>query len=387
MRQLWRVWFGGVVLLCSLTACGSDESAREGSGGRSAAGTDSGAHAGAAGSDTTEPTGPGADELPELLAPVICQVASDCLGPLAPLMLGPGECAAHWTRGLEDTELGYLPQAIQDGRVEYHPERVQACLDELSGLGCDFFSGWHSEPCEAAITGTVSEGGECSLDFECEGDLFCRVDGSCPGACTRPGGERAACAANEHCEPGLVCAEGVGRCVVPGRLGDECREADGPCALPLLCMDEDEAAGTPGTCTELVSAFSAGEGEQCSIGATWQLCEADLYCVLSGSAAGTCSSERALSGGDCVVTLPDQCPPDEYCDPDGAPPYCRPLPGAGDPCTYERFGPTCAASHVCIEDVCRELRRVGESCTAHEQCYSERCERGVCVQGVACVGE
>jgi hypothetical protein len=382
MKEVRRTVVGAVVgcgaLGLSLGGCGSDDSkprtAADGTGGEPGEG----------GSGGGEPGGPAAEELPALLAPVICQVATDCLGRLAPLMLGPGDCEQHWTRGLQDGEFGLLPAAIEDGLVEYHPENVEDCINELRTLGCDFFLGWHSEPCEAAITGTVAEGRECNLDFECQDDLFCRVEGSCPGSCAAPGSAGEACTANEHCAQDLVCAEGVGQCVEAGQEGDACREADAPCAMPLLCMDEDTEAGTPGTCTDLLAAFSAGEADACSIGESWQLCQEGLYCVLTGAAAGTCSSERALSGGDCVATIPDQCPGDEYCDTEGAPPFCRPLPAAGDACTYERFGPTCAAEHVCVDGICRELRRLGESCEADAQCYSESCDRNSCVRGVPC---
>jgi hypothetical protein len=116
------------------------------------------------------------------------------------------------------------------------------------------------------------------------------------------------------------------------------------------------------------------------------LCRGGLFCDFS---TGFCSSERPGSGGECVQTLPDQCPEGEWCDTSLPLPQCVPIPGDGEPCTPERFGARCQPSHVCLENddgLCHALQRLGEACDVGGDCYSGYCDGGGCALPDPCIG-
>jgi hypothetical protein len=330
-----------------------------------------------------EEAGPTIEELPALVAPVMCGAQEDCLGSmLMSLFTGGADCERTVERSFTDEGLENLMTAIDEGRVEYHPARIEACLDRLADLGCDLMVGWYFEECEAALTGTVEEGDDCTLDDECVGDLFCQIEDACPGTCAERGAEGDSCVDAEHCQVGLGCSE-AGECVEYGSEGDACTEDAAPCAFPLICLPGD---GEEQTCTALDDMMSAEVGEECDPNVQ-MLCEEGLYCALAGD-GWVCNDERSLSGGECVPAFPDQCPEGEFCDTEQTPPTCSPLPADGEPCAPGGLGPTCAPYHVCVgdpgEEECRLLQRNESSCVTDEECYSGNCDEGECVPADAC---
>jgi hypothetical protein len=323
-------------------------------------------------------SGPTIDEVPPLYAAAACEAVQGCMGTLTPLFFN-GDCVAQLTRALEDGDFPALQAAVRAGTIEYHPSAVQGCFDEVAGSGCDFPVSNHSVACEAALTGTLPEGGDCTVDDECEGDLQCEISGACPGSCRPRAAAGGPCAESSDCADGLVCPDAGGNCAAPVAEGLACSDAL-PCALPALCLG--------GTCVDLAAAKTGSEGDVCSL-VTWELCAEGSYCSLTDATGGTCTGERALSGGDCVLTLPDQCPSDEFCDTTAGPPaQCRPLPVDGAACAPERFGSRCAVEHVCVavgaDELCRAMQRNGGSCSVDDECYSKHCAAGACASPDAC---
>ena len=192
------------------------------------------------------------------------------------------------------------------------------------------------------------------------------------------------CEENDDCEEGLLCTEQEPSvCADPATEGESCRATTQPCVPPLACWGEDTANDVAGECVDLNGRFTADEGEACGWLGPW--CRTGLFCDLT---AGTCTSERPGSGGQCVLTLPDQCPDGEWCDTSAEPPYpCVPIPGDGEPCTAERFGARCQPSQACLDDgLCHALQRLGEACDVDGECYSGNCDSGGCAAPDPCAG-
>ncbi len=357
------------------------------SSGRSADGTGGASGApGEGGAGGQDASGPSVEELAPLLAATMCDIVDECLGALAPIFLGGADCLSEQTAGIADGDFGLLAAAVEAGRVAYHPEYVEPCLDAIADLSCEMFVSSYFEACEQALTGTVAEGGDCELDDECAGDLRCLIEGSCPGSCVERVGSGEPCDENDDCEVGLWCTEQAPYvCVNPAAEGEPCREGTQPCVPPLSCWGEDSANDVAGECVDLTALSTASEGELCNLlEGPW--CRAGLFCDL---AAGECTSERPGSGGNCVPMLPDQCPDGEWCDTTVEAPYaCVPIPGDREPCTPKRFGARCQPSHACLEadGLCHALQRLGEACDVGGDCYSGNCEGGGCAPPDPCSG-
>jgi hypothetical protein len=157
MRSM-RLWPAAVVL--GLVACGGSESG---------------------GGDATA-TGVTVEELPAAYAKAICDVFTGCVGDLWTFFRPGEDCVEQFTVTAGE-QLASLPAAIDAGRVKYHPDQIAQCLDEVRARGCSGFSDREPKSCQAAIEGTVADGGDCELDSECSGDRYCKVGSSCPGKC------------------------------------------------------------------------------------------------------------------------------------------------------------------------------------------------------------
>ena len=370
-----------LVMLClSPAACGGED---EDDGGRGA-----------------PDSGPAVSELPPLLAEALCGSMQECMGPLLGMFLGGADCEQTVALQLSEGDFGLLQTAVDEGTVEYHPERVQDCLDEIAALGCGIAGSWYSETCEAALTGTVAEGGDCLIDPECAGDRFCRIEDACPGSCAARGSAGDACEEDDQCDRGLSCARaqegGPGQCVALMAEGHSCLEPLQPCAAGMLCGGQDQEGGTPGNCVAIGDVFVSAEGDACDFITGFELCQDGLHCRLELEPAGpvmTCTGEQAPSRGACAFAIPDLCSEGEYCSGlDLAAPVpvvegtCAPLPEAGQPCVIGVFGHSgCATDHACIGGTCFAMRQIGGTCQADDQCYSDNCDpTGVCAQHDPC---
>lgn len=343
---------------------------------------------------TDEPVDPNLPEVRELgteLASVQCELAVDCFGPFLKVALRGADCVTYFGRVAEDEGLNETERAVDEGRVEYHPERVQACADAVLANGCEQDNPQLPE-CEAVFEGSVPLGGECMIAQECEGEATCVVDNACPGECgsLRLAGD--ACRENSDCQAGLICSDETERCVAPVAAQGACGGGVEPeCGGGLLCMGDDEEEGIAGTCRPTDAVFVAEVGASCDFQNA--LCNEDLSCVIAGSDPETgliteCAPTVA-AGAACNVGIPTQCPEGYYCN---AQPtlgefegICVPLPEAGEPCIAPLEGSACGAYAICNgENQCVAISRLGEPCETDDACYSGRCEAGACVSEAAC---
>jgi hypothetical protein len=244
--------------------------------------------------------------------------------------------------------------------------------------------------CDLALEGTVADGGDCTLDMECIGPLFCKVDAACPGKCTARMPSGSTCKSSDGCQDGLACDDKLKTCVVPAKKGEACDNNNPECTLGLFCQHTEETL--PGTCKEISEVLAGSEGDACTFdGASW--CKEGLSCVLENwTQAGPeakCKT-KVGTGATCGVGIPNQCPVDEHCDADVTAGEwegkCVPLPTDGEPCLTIEGLQQCANYHVCdaTSKNCKAIERLDGTCNADDQCYSENCASGKCTATDAC---
>ena len=379
-----KTWISVGLLGALATACGGDEEGLFGG------------PSGTGGSSNGTASGPSIAELPQALTTIFCDAFETCVGPMAKLQFGEQSCEDVFGKTLEDGEFAHLQSAVDDGKVTYNQGNAQACLDAMKAQGCELFTNRTVDECLDTIVGTVDENGPCTLDFECTGDLFCKADGACPGACTalQPAGTE--CTDSDECMNGLVCDDNLDICAAPLGVGESCDDTTANCAMSLGCWGSDEQAGTPGTCMTNDSLFALETGASCDI-QTGELCAVDTFCALevdmqAQKLVGTCEPAVA-SGAACKTSFPDQCPANEYCktppqQPQQAPDLngvCTPTPVAGEACLGQQvWAAKCVAGTACVDGTCEAIARLGESCSGDDACASETCEGNICVAPLAC---
>jgi hypothetical protein len=286
-----------------------------------------------------------------------------------------------------DEALATVPNAVDAGKVKYHADKVQKCLDEIAGGDCDTLANREPESCKAALEGTTKVGADCTLDFECAGDSYCKVGAACPGKCAAFEQAGGACTSNDNCANGLKCGES-GHCVAPAKKGEACQQGEPDCADGLLCLGQDEKAKTPGTCYSIDEALAGKKDDACSVDG--KLCGSGLACEITSvtPVGGTCVVKVA-SGAACHAAFPDECPDDEHCalpalNPLGAG-KCTAKPKAGEACAAGLGAATiCAPYTRCDDGKCREIAHAGETCHVNDTCYSGSCVDGACVTGNSC---
>lgn len=346
--------------------------------------------------DPAETSGPTIAEIPLAFTSIFCDAFEECVGPTAKLQFQGQSCEDEFGKTIADGDLSLLQGAVDNGKVAYHQDKAQACLDAFEGRGCDLFTTRAPDECLEAIVGTVPEDGACTLDFECEGRLFCKADGMCPGACTPLQAAGTACSNSDECVDGLLCDDNLGVCTTPAGVGDICDEGAPNCAMGLACWG-DPQVDEPRRCISNETLFSKESGAACNL--SGELCTVDSYCafeidmdVRPPALVGTCVAEVA-SGSACKTALPDQCPQNEYCKtpetgPQEMPIFdgtCTSLPEAGAAClSGDAWAPRCVTGTACVNEKCETLERLGGSCTGGNACYSEACVDGVCVAPTAC---
>ena len=351
--------------------------------------------AGCGGSDTSSGAGAGGDgnadggisveELPAKYADAFCQVFTNCVGDLYSVYR-PGESCVKDLTVTFDEALAPLGHAIDAKRVTYDGTKVQKCLDEIAAGDCTTLARREPESCKIAVAGTVKEGEDCTLDFECAGDQYCKTGDTCPGKCAAYENAGSACVSNDNCASGLKCDDN-GHCVKPAEKGAACQQGEPDCADGLLCLGQDSTAKTPGSCYTIDEAFGGKEGEACSLDG--HLCATGFSCEITTLTpiGGTCVAKVA-SGAVCHAAFLDECPEDQYCAL-GANPLmpgkCTDKPKAGEKCA-PTLGDSvvCAPYTRCDNGVCRDIAHAGEDCTVNDTCYSGHCVDGACVTGNSC---
>ena len=369
------------MMLGLAVACGGSDTTSGGSDNG-----DGNSNGGAGGDGAASAPGVSLEELPAKYGAAVCEVFTSCAGDLFSLFR-PGEDCSRTTQVTVEEGLAQLLSAIDAGRVKYHADKVQACLDEVAGNGCAQLTQREPPSCEAALEGTVPQGGDCTLDAECEGEQYCKVGDACPGKCAPYAAAGEPCKSNDHCQSGLACDDN-GHCVAPARLGELCQQGEPDCAPGLLCLGEDSTAGTPGKCYSPDQALKGELGDACAF-TDGTLCAVDYSCEITSASpvGGTCVA-RVAANAACRAAIPDECPADQYCKLGQnplEPGVCTPKPVAGEKCARGLGSAGICAPYVrCDDGLCRDIAHAGEDCHDDDTCYSGHCVNGACVTGNSC---
>jgi hypothetical protein len=249
-----------------------------------------------------------------------------------------------------------LIAAVDDGRVAFAADRVDACLEATAR--CDHLV--NSQPadvaCRRVFLGTKAAGEACSRDEECADDRRCVISDACPGSCAA------------RIAPGGAC------------------EADADCDDTNSPVDCDYETST---CTTTLVLPPVGEGEECWFSSPGKVdrqpCADGLWC----DGDGTFASEE-YRNGTCrrtLIPVGDPCGSDEDLCEDGAACWddvCTVLtigrePGA--PCSETSFCDPFARLQ-CVEGACESIGdgREGSPCRFHDLSAHAACEPGfVCV--------
>jgi hypothetical protein len=259
------------------------------------------------------------------------------------------ECTAFYQRVA--TENPSTNAAIDAGKLVYHADVAQDCLDAYAALSCDSTQ----QPvgaldiCNNILTGTVAMGGACAFDQECESDN-CVVPSCTAACCTGTCGAPSAlpsvgqpctafCAGDAYCGADSICH-------APLADGAACMTE--PCAYGLYCAGR--TATLPGRCKPLPHLGEACEGACAEVGA---ICD-----------AGTCVGV-GVRGDPCTADA--QCSQFYQC----AGSQCALLPTLGMPCRT-----TCYEAAYCDGTTCIAQKPNGASCLRGDECDTHYCERG-----------
>ena len=395
--------FGWLAIALSAAGCsgGGFSASSSGSGGAQTVSTggagDNGGNTASAGGDTAvggttsvlaTSTGPDLDQVPKLYAEGACAALTKCSAALASLMLGANDCETLVTaQGLNGNFPG-IQAAVSSGTVVYDPSAMSNCHDALAAAGCGLSDNPYLPACESALAGTVAEGGNCAINEECAGDLYCNYAGSCPGTCSAREAEGALCRQDSDCQAGLACfiqSGSAGTCTKKPQLGEACGDD-----RPSTCASQSSGAGVicwgassskNGKCVAIDAIAAQGIGADCHL-LEGTLCVAGASCQLApNSLNGTCVATVA-SGTTCTPAFPDSCPNDQYCTATGtataATGSCSLLPLDGKACVNTALAvlsnKQCGNQTVCISGTCVGLRENGSACTSNSVCYSGRCD-------------
>jgi len=379
------------------TGGGSGEGSSVSGEANGATGGSSAASGGSSGSAGSSGTGIPLADAPKAYATAYCAVLDRCEGFLYDLLTAYEDCAALTEERLKQSGFDALSAAVDDGRVEYHGDRMQDCLDAMVARSCDMLTTRGIPECEAALTGTAKKGESCELNEECEGSLICETNGTCPGTCVERYSAGKPCSVDDECADGLVCSSVTQHCAEPAHDGEPCEGGvEVQCEPGFFCSGANADKMQPGACVSVDAVTLAGKGEACDpTGGV--LCESDLSCVVTGIKNKVLTWEcqtPAKSGGDCGVGLPEACIDGEYCPLTTvdivAGTYtatCVPLPGAGEACAKRPLAglmPACAPYMRCGGDKCVPFRDLGESCASDDVCYSGHCADKACEPAHAC---
>ena len=262
-------------------------------------------------------------------------------------------------------------------RMEYDHSIAQDCIRKLAEI-TDCVGLWERmdspETCPGALTGTVDDGDECTLDLECGLRGRCQLEGACPGVCRSGEGGKGLddeCRLTPECVQGLSCLDG--HCRLSRLVGEGCG-ATSECARGLHCAERGDPEGT---CQKVggdrdvcwgdirAGAASSCEGELVCAGARFQ---APGRCQLGVELEGACSAESPCVLG--TVCIDDRCQP-------------ALLPG--DLC---REHAQCPAGLGCFGFKCVAVGVEDEPCDRKRPCDEGICKNGSCAflpLGVPCL--
>jgi hypothetical protein len=271
------------------------------------------------------------------------------------------ECTAFYQRVAADNPS--TNAAIDAGKILYHADVAQDCLDAYAALSCDTTQ----QPvdaldiCNGVLTGTVAAGGACAFDKECASqscDVPSCPDACCTGTCGPPSslptvGQpcTAFCAGDAYCGADSICH-------APLAQGAACTTE--PCANGLYCAGRTST--NPGRCEPLPHLGQPCEGACAEIGATC----AGGFCVEIGVSGDACTSDAGCS-------MFYQC--------NGT--ACALLPTLGMPCRT-----SCYEAAYCDGTTCVAQKPNGATCLRSDECQSHYCDSeqvaGTCADVPVC---
>jgi hypothetical protein len=354
------------------------------------AGVDGAAGNSDAGGD--KPTGPKLDEVPALLAASYCTEILDCLdGMDETTIFGPEGCAGRVQAQAEDRGFNFTNASLMAGRLEYHPEKVEACLASIKAVGCALPTRrlFADGVCAKVFIGSADEGAPCVVTPDCSAELFCDRGAACPGTCRKRLAAASPCMDSDECAAGLECNDG-GNCAAPAKRGEACGGGVAEdCATGLTCKGDDAVMGTAGVCVSFGTVFVGKLGATCNFDEL-VLCETGLSCVarLAGATATFTCERPVASGTTCNFGIPSPCPGAEYCNANISQGVvagtCRMLPVAGETCV-NAAGQKCAPGLVCdVDNLCHTVNRLGQPCVGNAGCASQLCVAGTCALPPTC---
>jgi hypothetical protein len=382
---------GGAFGLWLCVACGDTSSQNEStkppdSGGSDSGGSDSGGGsdtAGKSGGSSTSGSSNGSGEIGDFVsqyAKATCELLGRCTWLFG---LDLASCSAAFETALTEQVLDQHNEAIAEGRIDYHPEALAACIAQVESASCDEE---RFEKCRPVFVGKTKLGQACTIDSECEGYGQCKVDGACPGVCAPAAKLGEPCTRYNECEPGLECEgdTGVQLCVKTAKIGESCAETS--CSGYAVCSD--------GTCVSRASLGASDQGGPCEV-LSGPSCKPGLVCtttLVDGDVVGRCQPKVA-SGAACTFSTPDPCPGGEYChitSATGVKPAtgtCTVSPKLGEECRYGMYNVTsCEIGQYCDTEtkVCTAKGELGAACTSSASCSSNTCVAEKCVENLEC---
>lgn len=270
-----------------------------------------------------------------------------------------GECKIvlqESSKAAESTE--QIKLAVDEGRIAYDAEQAEVCLaaldTELAGARCAANFDADVPACDKVFVGKVAAGGDCAIDAECAGGLYC--------------------------EPVSSQACG-GRCQASSAEGQGCGQNAAPCEENTTCLIPD--GSSTGMC---VADHSVANGGYCNANAQ---CDPNSIC-----AGNSCQAKQdariAMEDETCELDLDVVCKPGLVCTElnllfgNGT---CKPPGGQGAPCyllTECAAGYTCEGATVFNRGSCELVREEGEDCDENFDCASFICQEGVCASSEVC---
>ena len=228
-------------------------------------------------------------------------------------------CTGMMETVLTTAPFGRWVEQVNEGRVSYHGEAAQTCLDTLNNAQCggEFLSALNDGTCLSAyppfggesqrkmFSRTAPVGSDCVALSDGQGAVvygtcdpnvaFCcvrREDGSCKLADTGDVGECVAVS-----ERGEACS--ILPTVQVCRTGDECGYESGTCEAASEFIDVQEGE----TCAEGFDFFGNCINSYCDLGAS-------NLCIPLKADGETCTFAEECVNGACVDQV---CGPDNFC--------------------------------------------------------------------------
>jgi hypothetical protein len=329
------------------------------------------------------------DQLAPALANALCDNLDACYASALRSVIHDENCRTLYTNVLTDQVIGAIAQSVARGNITYDPVLAEQCVTKVvmgtqQAIPQCFDTREVLENCKLMLGNLSSVSQPCNDNYECMRGMYCRME-PCPGTCMAFLQVGDVCSKTEECDPtaGFYCqkADGApsGTCQPYVALNGSCQKQN--CEPGALCI-ADRCRRTTDVLTQAVSLDCFSNG---------LLCEPGLSCEFTGLPFGnqaTCvSGKQPLD--PCRIALPEECPTGTYCSANilnnGG--QCLAAPGENQKCAsdFEQasgLAAQCQAGLVCISTICKPMRRVGEACEAHEQCYSGACFSALCVSPV-----